>query len=400
MQSQRVSKCTATSESMTTLAISHQGIGDYTKCITPEMGDYANCIRIVSWSKIYRYRGLIAAFVAACLSSIVTILVSLAHGTSDASQLVFTRGLLSSVFSSALLIGLGVQLTPTSRDEVKGLLLQGILSYVSLWSLYYAYQNMSPGDAATIFYGYIAFSAIFGRILLKEPLGCFEGIMLFITLAGVILIIRPPFLFGSQGSVETTTKLLPALCALFSSLCSACMTVALRALGKQNTNPIKSVMYCALFQLVLSSASITITGSWSISACVRQRLEIVAFAILAFLALSLFVYALSLENIALVTVITVNEVYLVFCVETFFLGRNPNLLSIIGMVMIVSSSLVISGKKVMQMRKQLDHKINDKDVKKVDSDAENHDDIMEEDVGENDSLELRRGQRSLKESSV
>lgn len=319
----------------------HRGIGNH--------GNFTIRLR----RRIYRYRGLLASFLVACLSSVVTILVTFVQGTANSSQLVFARGFCSCVVSLILLIALGIEMKPTSRQEFRGLAVQGVSSSVVVWTLYYAYQNMPTGDAAAIVYGYIAFSALFGRIFLKEPLRWFEAIMVAITIIGIILIIRPPFLFGSHGN-EGASTLLPAMSALCTSLSSAFLTVAFRALGKLDTNPIKSLLYCSICIMALSSISITLNRDWQLPGCLDTRLLVVTVSLLGYLTMLIFAYALSVENIVVVTVITVNEIYLVFFADIFLLGTSPNLFSILGIFMIISSSIGISYRKFVQMRRSED----------------------------------------------
>lgn len=307
---------------------------------------------------LFNYRGILFAFVTACTSSVVVILVSLLQGSVDSSKLTFFRGSFSCVSSLIFLIYKNISIKPTSFHEVKFFALYGTSTSFAVLAQYYAYQNMPTGDATAILYSYIAFGVVFGRILLKEHLGLFEGLFVLLAIVGVLLIVRPSFLFG-YGEESQESTFLPAVLAVLASVAGAFVAVALRALGKQNTHPMKSIHYCAICLLVLSSVSITIQGGWSLPICTKDRLLTVAFALASFLLLVFFACALAAESIVLVTVITVSEVWIVFFLDTFLLGTSANLLSILGILLIVGSSIAISAKKLYHLRKGSEECPND-----------------------------------------
>ena len=61
---------------------------------------------------------------------------------------------------------------------------------------------MSLGDINMITSGAPALTALFGWLCLKEKAGCVDVINVFIIIVGVILILKPPAIFGSQDKYE------------------------------------------------------------------------------------------------------------------------------------------------------------------------------------------------------
>lgn len=300
---------------------------------------------------LYRHRGILVAFSVACGSALISILVAYLKGAIGPSHITLTRGILNSFFCITIFIYKGSRMRPNSFQEFKYLSLLGFLGATGLWALYYAYQNMPTGDAAAIVYGYIAFTALFGRIFLKEPFGCFEIVLVGFTVGGVVLIMRPPLLFGGTESGQKT-HVIPGLAAFTTCVLAALQTVILRALGKQKTDPIKSVLYSALSLTFIAVLSISIEQKWSVPGCTLTRLLAVAIAVISFVMYWGFTYALTVENALFISVITVSEVYLVFFADVLLFGTKVEWLSVAGIMMIVLSSLVTSFRKIYSQRKQ------------------------------------------------
>ncbi|PIK37889.1 putative solute carrier family 35 member G1-like [Apostichopus japonicus] len=309
---------------------------------------FIRCLDTVARA-IYNNRGIFLAVATSCMSAFVTVIVSILHGSVHSTQLTFIRGVFSYVLSLTFLIYKKIPIKSSSREEFKVCTVYGILSVTSIFGQYYAVQNMPPGDAAAILYGYIAFSVVFGRLLLKEKFGWIEALMVVSTITGVILIMRPSFLFGSDGSGKST-KLLPGLCVLYSSVASGFITVALRSLGQQNTHPMKSVNFYAAFLVVFGAIPVTIKQEWNLPDCVINRLLIVSFGFTTFMLMVTFTCALVTESIAVVTVITVSEVWIVFFIDIMVLDTTANIWSIFGIALIVGSSVGISVKRIYEGR--------------------------------------------------
>ncbi|KAG7203737.1 hypothetical protein KM043_013764 [Ampulex compressa] len=88
---------------------------------------------------------------------------------------------------------------------------------------FYAFRHMPLADASVVVFSVPVFVAIFARIFLKEPCGWFNVITVCLTLIGVVLITRPPLIFGhtieslSDGHVKTEHADLWGAVAAFSA---------------------------------------------------------------------------------------------------------------------------------------------------------------------------------------
>ncbi|KAJ8033321.1 Solute carrier family 35 member G1 [Holothuria leucospilota] len=321
-----------------------------------------NCFKRAFLS-IYHHRGILMAFAAAFCSVSSTLTVSSLEGAIGPTEVTFMRGLVTATLSLVLLVRRGVRIRPSSLGELKLLVLHSLLGAVGIWTQYYAYQNMATADAAAIIFGYIAFTALFARIFLKEPFGWLEGLLIVLTITGVVFIMQPPFLFGGYGSEKSST-ILPALAAFCTCLLGGFQMVALRQLGKQGTDACKTVMYMGIALMVCTAISIASGGPWSVPGCSFTRFLSVLVGLFSFTSFSLLSFALTLENAVVISLITVSQVYLIFIADILFFGAKPDWFSITGTVLIVGSSMANSlktvfGKKRMSATEDSKHEVDE-----------------------------------------
>jgi drug/metabolite transporter (DMT)-like permease len=89
-------------------------------------------------------------------------------------------------------------------------------------------------DASTIIFSAPVYVSIFACIFLKEECGIFQAATIAVTIGGVLLISKPPFLFGSdhEAVVEVAMRMEGTILALISSFCTALTFVMMRKLQK------------------------------------------------------------------------------------------------------------------------------------------------------------------------
>ncbi|MEQ2175932.1 hypothetical protein GOODEAATRI_022772, partial [Goodea atripinnis] len=86
------------------------------------------------------------------------------------------------------------------RDKRIYLVLRGFLGSNAMILLYYAVQQMPLADATVIMFSNPVFTSILAWIFLKEKCTIWDCLFTVFTFTGVILIARPPFLFGEHLS--------------------------------------------------------------------------------------------------------------------------------------------------------------------------------------------------------
>nr|WPS94662.1 farnesyl diphosphate synthase [Naematelia aurantialba] len=173
--------------------------------------------------------------------------------------------------------------------EVRHLLAaRGIFGFLGLFSGYSALKGLSVSDSVTISFLSPSITAFLGYFWLGEVLSWKELVSGFCSLAGVVLVSRPPFLFGPSdaqqplpppddvgslpvpgeaGDIDTPGRMLAVFWALICVLASSCAYVVIRAVGDK-ANAMHSMAYfaymctvvCSLALLVLPGPVVWVTG--------------------------------------------------------------------------------------------------------------------------------------------
>ncbi len=188
-------------------------------------------------------RGLRYMAGGAFFFALMSLMVKMAGARLPTMEVVLARSVITLVLSLALIRHLGV----SPWGNRKGLLLtRGILGFVSLSAFYFAVIHLPLADATVIHYTNPVFTAILAALFLSERLGGREVALTLAGLAGVVVMVRPTFLFGGEVSALPP---LPVAAAITGALFSAAAYTAVRALGRSET-PAVVVFWFSLVSVV------------------------------------------------------------------------------------------------------------------------------------------------------
>jgi drug/metabolite transporter (DMT)-like permease len=123
--------------------------------------------------------------------------------------------------------------------ERRLLLLRGALGFAALSCSYYAVVHLPLAEATVIQYTNPIFTALLAALVLGEGLRLRESLLALLSLAGVLLVARPPLLGGDGGSLP----LFGVVVALAGALLSAGAYVLVRRLRRED--PLVIVFYFA-----------------------------------------------------------------------------------------------------------------------------------------------------------
>ncbi|KAJ8019947.1 Solute carrier family 35 member G1 [Holothuria leucospilota] len=305
--------------------------------------------------RVYNYRGFIFAFAAATGYACTSTTVSALSDDVSSTTIVFVRVLMSMLLSLIVLCYKGIPILPSSKREFLFHCVNTVVTLVMMCTQYYAYHHMPPADACAIIDSYVAFAGLFGRLFLKEAFGFFEAFMVLFTILGVVLVSRPEFIFGPtdvDGVDELKGGLVPTLSALTCAVTMALLLVVFRKMGKQDIHAMKTVFYNCALSCLLLVGPITLLGQWELPNTYKERSFVVIAGLFAFSAYVLVYLASAVENAVYVSLVLLNEVYIVFTLGTVFLDYKPHWVSTIGIVLIVGSSVVLSVKKIFDSKKE------------------------------------------------
>ena len=122
----------------------------------------------------------------------------------------------------------------TAKDRVL-IVARGVIACLQVMASYFALKQMPLGVQKMILSTRPVFTIIFARFFLKESCGLVECVTIVLMLTGLVLVIKPPFLFTQQlESGYTEWFLLSALLLFLSTAIHSNVSIILRHLRKQS----------------------------------------------------------------------------------------------------------------------------------------------------------------------
>ncbi|XP_051523172.1 solute carrier family 35 member G1-like isoform X1 [Myxocyprinus asiaticus] len=227
------------------------------------------------------------------------------------------------------------------------LFLRGFLGSNAMILLYYAILQMSLADATVIMFSNPVFTALLAWIFLKEKCTIWDVIFTIFTLTGVILIARPPFLFGGEvpGIEGDYTNHIKGTAAAFTgAVGAACTMVILRKIGK-SVHYYLSVWYYAVLGLIECVIVLFILDEWTIPSCGWDRWTLMAVGLLGIAGQTFLTKALQIEKAGPVALMRTMDVVLAFILQFLFLNRKPTWWSLGGALCVISSTSGVAIRK-------------------------------------------------------
>lgn len=283
--------------------------------------------------------GVSLAALSSLFFSLSTLIVKWLHNV-DPLELVTIR------FIGILLPAIPILIYKNQNPFPKGqrlmLLFRSFTGAVSVSLIFYAVRQMPLADASVIIFSVPVVVAIFARIFLKEPCGLFHYFTLFLTMLGVLLITRPPFLF------EQSTKeynFMGPLAALLSTIFGAIVYILLRTLKNLHFSVI--LVTFATYSILQTSGMAWATGKLCWPKCGTERLLVVALGIFSFSGQMLLTIAAQLEEAGLVAIARTVDVVFAFVWQILFFNEIPNIFSVVGAILVTLSVVLIGLRKWM-----------------------------------------------------
>ena len=192
---------------------------------------------------------------AALFFSLMSLLVKAAGGRLPVQEIVLARALITLGLTWAYLARRAI----SPWGERRALLsFRGLLGFGALLCFFYSVIHLPLADATVIQYTNPAFAAIIAAMLLGERIGVREGAAIAGSLAGVLLVARPSFLFGGAAPRLDPTAV---GVALLGALLSAGAYVAVRALTRTE-EPLVIVFYFAVVSVLGSIPLVVVDPVW------------------------------------------------------------------------------------------------------------------------------------------
>ncbi|KPP62137.1 hypothetical protein Z043_119690 [Scleropages formosus] len=212
--------------------------------------------------------------------------------------------------------------------------------------LFYAVQQMPLADATVIFFSNPVFTSVLAWIFLKEKCTLWDFAFTLLTVTGVVLIARPPFLFGSDASSieDYTDHIKGTVAAFLGAIAAACTLVILRKMGK-NVHYYLSVWYYAVIGFIECIIILFVIDKWTVPFCGWDRWLLMLIGFLGIVGQTFLTKAVQIEKAGPVALMRTLDVVLAFLLQFFFLGRVPTWWSLGGTLCVIGSTTGMALRK-------------------------------------------------------
>jgi drug/metabolite transporter (DMT)-like permease len=276
--------------------------------------------------------GLRYMVLAAFFFSLMTLLVKIAGQHLPSAQLVLARSVVGVALSYGMLRRAGV----ASWGHRKGLLLfRGLTGFLALLCFFYALARLPLADTTVIVYVSPAFTALLAAFFLKETLRLNEVLGLVISLAGIVFVAQPSFLFGGGAdSLDLFAVGIALLGAVFSSLAY----VTVRKL-RETEHHLVVVFY---FPLVATPASIPFMLPDTVWPTPHEWFLLLGIGVFTQIAQVYLTKGLHAEKAG--RALSMSYVQIVFAALWGFLffREIPDLACVLGALLVVAGTLVVA----------------------------------------------------------
>ncbi|XP_036742362.2 solute carrier family 35 member G1 isoform X2 [Manis pentadactyla] len=233
------------------------------------------------------------------------------------------------------------------------LVLRGVLGSTAMILVYYAFQSTSLTDTIVITFSCSVFTTILACIFLKEKYSAWDALFTAFTVTGVILIVRPPFLFGSSTAgmdANYSVHLQGTFAALGHALFAAMTLVILRKMGK-SVDYFLSIWYYVILGLVESIIVLFVLGEWSLPYCGLDRLFLILIGLSGLGGQVFITKAVQIEKAGPVALMRTMDVVFAFIFQIIFFNDVPTWWTVGGALCVVASSAGTAIRKWCQTSK-------------------------------------------------
>ncbi|KAI1164999.1 DUF6-domain-containing protein [Nemania serpens] len=326
-----------------------------------------------------RNLGLFLVFSAQTFGSVMNTAAKLLTSNESPNQfhalhIIFVRMLATSILGMSYMWYKRVLDYPLGPRHVLGLLvMRGTFGFIGLFGLYYSLAYLEISDATAISFLVPTWTAILCYVWLKEPYRIQEAFSGLISLAGVLLIARPAFLFGGASPVaapdnrnaamamfivdgpqeglpvgppSSPQRTLAVLCSIVGTFAAAAAYSTIRVIGKR-AHSLVSVNYFAVLSTIGSALIILIHPDlhFILPQGALQWTLLVIIGVAGFLLQFLLTEGLQREKAGRATNMTYFQMVFALIIERAIWGTTPPLLSLIGSVLIVGGTIWLSLQK-------------------------------------------------------
>ena len=294
--------------------------------------------------------GLVLMGISAFFLSVVALLVKVGSALGlPAHQMVLARCVIQMLLAFAASAKLGI--SPIGpKAQMPWMFVRGACGAGGLAAFFYAVTLMDLGDATTVYFANPIFTAVLAHIFLGERITCIAGFAALSSLAGVILVARPEFIFQGAAPSLSPTELLGASLALLGAV----MTSVGMVIARKFSTKVHYLVSVAWFGIVGSAlAPWAMLSEGAVVPDMTQILVLIAIGIMAFLGQCTLNSGLQHAQAGPGTVMRNLDVVFSYIYQVFLLHSAASIFSIVGAGLIIFSAGLVAYAKWLKSKKQV-----------------------------------------------
>ncbi|KAG0704048.1 drug/metabolite transporter superfamily, partial [Suillus ampliporus] len=229
------------------------------------------------------------------------------------------------------------------------LVIRGITGFFGLYGVYLSLEHLSVADATVLIFLTPLTTAVAGSVLLKESYSANQAVAGVCSLLGVVLITRPPFLFGSTPGIPDGRNLPEGTPAERLAAVGACMIsvlgntgayTSIRAIGTR-AHPMHVMAFLSLWCTIIALSGMIVFDNPVVYPTLWAWILLLMVGVFGFVTQTLLTMGLQRETVSRGITGMYAQVLFVVVLERLVFGVIPSLLSILGGAIIMSSALYV-----------------------------------------------------------
>ncbi|KAI1277762.1 Solute carrier family 35 member G1 [Halotydeus destructor] len=239
--------------------------------------------------------------------------------------------------------------------ERKYLFLRSVGGFGSFVLAYYSFAYMTFADSNTICMSAPVYVGPVAWIFLREKCTKAHALLVVVTMAGVVLISRPTFLFADLTDVSFTSDQ-QVKGVILSLTCAWSITLSVIALRKCPKTPAPVIISWFSFWSIIFGIVLLVILKYGFKMSVGfpvtrdDYIWLNINAVLGVIGQAFFVWALKIEEAGLVTLVRTFDIVVAFILQILFLHQKVVWTSIVGTLVVCSTIGITCLKKMADSR--------------------------------------------------
>ncbi len=279
--------------------------------------------------------GVRAMLISAFAFSVMSALVKSVGDRLPSVEIAFVRAVITLGISAYQVRRAG--LSPFGTGDRKWLIVRGLLGFLGLHCYFYAVTALPLADATVIHFLNPLLVALLAPLVLRESARGLDFVAVFLGLVGVVLVARPPLLFGDAGEP------LPPLglaAALGGALAAAGAYLVVRRLRSEH--PLVVVLQFPMLGVPLTLPLVIPVWVWPTP---TEWALLIVMGLFTQLGQLKMTESLHYESAARATAVSYAQIPFAILWGWLFFADVPPMLALLGTLLIVGGTLVVGARR-------------------------------------------------------